>query len=85
MNKQEPTNKELLKMIAMLTELAVLATTETRTYWQTLVDTPKTDQERIKRATEIETLTRRINKLGDEVQDLVLEHKDLLDLEIKED
>ena len=41
MNKQEPTNKELLEMIAILSELTLQIVTENRTYWNNFKNPPR--------------------------------------------
>ena len=82
MNKQEPTNKELLEMIAILAELSLQIVTENRTYWNYLKNPPETRGEMRERADELTKISKRINALCDKSQDLVLEHKDLLNLDI---
>lgn len=44
MNKQEPTNKELLEIVATLAELSLQIVTENRTYWNNLKNPPKQGQ-----------------------------------------
>lgn len=82
MNKQEPTNKELLEIVAILAELSLQIVTENRTYWNYLKNPPETRGEMRERADELTKISKRINALCDKSQDLVLEHKDLLNLEI---
>ena len=82
MNNQEPTNKELLEIVAILAELSLQIVTENRTYWNYLKNPPETRGEMRERADEITKISKRINALCDKSQDLVLEHKDLLNLEI---
>ena len=82
MNNQEPTNKELLEIVAILAELSLQIVTENRTYWNYLRNPPETRGEMRERADELTKISKRINALCDKSQDLVLEHKDLLNLEI---
>nr|DAF59747.1 MAG TPA: hypothetical protein [virus sp. ctllZ17]DAK73820.1 MAG TPA: hypothetical protein [Caudoviricetes sp.] len=82
MNNQEPTNKELLEIVAILAELSLQIVTENRTYWNYLKNPPETRGEMRERADELTKISKRINALCDKSQDLVLEHKDLLNLEI---
>lgn len=82
MNNQEPTNKELLEIIAILSELTLEIVKENRTYWNYLKNPPETRGEMRERADELTKISKRINALCDKSQDLVLEHKDLLNLEI---
>ena len=82
MNKQEPTNKELLEMIAILSELTLQIVTENRTYWNNFKNPPETRAEMWEQADKIEEISKRVNALCEKSQDLVLEHKDLLNLEI---
>lgn len=82
MNKQEPTNKELLEIVAILAELSLQIVTENRTYWNYLKNPPETRGEMRERADELTKISKRINALCDKSQNLVLEHKDLLNLEI---
>ena len=42
MNKQEPTNKELLEIVAILAELSLQIVTENRTYWNNFKNPPET-------------------------------------------
>ncbi len=82
MNKQEPTNKELLEIVAILSELALQIVTENRTYWNNLKNPPETRAEMWEQADKLEEISKRVNLLCEKSQDLVLEHKDLLNLEI---
>ena len=82
MNNQEPTNKELLEIVAILAELSLQIVTENRTYWNYLKNPPETRGEMRERADELTKISKRINALCDKSQDLVLEHKDLLNLDI---
>ena len=82
MNNQEPTNKELLEIVAILAELSLQIVTENRTYWNYLKNPPETRGEMRERADELTKISIRINALCDKSQDLVLEHKDLLNLKI---
>lgn len=82
MDKQEPTSKELLEIVAILAELSLQIVTENRTYWNYLKNPPETRGEMRERADELTKISKRINALCDKSQDLVLEHKDLLNLEI---
>lgn len=81
MNKQEPTNKELLEMIAILAELSLQIVIENRTYWYNFKNPPETRGEMRKQADKLEEISKRVNFLCEKSQDLVLEHKDLLNLE----
>lgn len=80
--KQEPTNKELLEIVAILAELSLQIVTENRTYWNHLKNPPETRGEMREQADELEEISKRVNFLCEKSQDLVLEHKDLLNLEI---
>lgn len=40
MNNQEPTNKELLEIVAILAELSLQIVTENRTYWNNFKTPP---------------------------------------------
>ena len=82
MNNQEPTNKELLEIVAILAELSLQIVTENRTYWNYLKNPPETRGEMRERADELTKISKRINALCDKSQDLVLKHKDLLNLDI---
>ncbi len=82
MNKQEPTNKELLEIVAILSELTLEIVKENRTYWQILKNPPKTEEEKKIRFAELTKIAGRVNILCENSQDLVLEHKDLLNLDI---
>ena len=82
MNKQEPTNKELLEIIAILSELTLEIVKENRTYWNNLKNPPDTRGEMWEQADELEEISKRVNLLCEKSQDLVLEHKDSLNLEI---
>lgn len=82
MNKQEPTNKELLEIIAILSELTLQIVTENRTYWNNLKNPPETRGEMWEQADKLEEISKRVNFLCDKSQDLVLKHKDLLNLDI---
>lgn len=81
MNNQEPTNKELLEIVAILTELSLQIVIENRTYWNNFKNPPETRGEMWEQADKLEEISKRINLLCDKSQDLVLEHKDLLNLE----
>ena len=82
MNKQEPTNKELLEIVAILAELSLQIVTENRTYWYNFKNPPETRGEMREQADKLEEISKRVNALCEKSQDLVLEHKDLLNLEI---
>lgn len=82
MNKQEPTNKELLEIIAILSELTLEIVKENRTYWKNFKNPPETRGEMWEQADKLEEISKRVNALCEKSQDLVLEHKDLLNLEI---
>nr|DAT10652.1 MAG TPA: hypothetical protein [Caudoviricetes sp.] len=82
MNKQEPTNKELLEIIAILSELSLQIVIENRIYWENFKNPPETRGEMREQADELEKISKRVNFLCEKSQDLVLEHKDLLNLEI---
>nr|DAK42586.1 MAG TPA: hypothetical protein [Caudoviricetes sp.] len=82
MNNQEPTNKELLEIIAILSELTLQIVTENRIYWENFKNPPETRGEMWEREDKLEELSKRVNFLCEKSQDLVLEHKDLLNLEI---
>lgn len=82
MNKQEPTNKELLEIVAILSELTLEIVKENRTYWNYLKNPPETRAEMWEQADKLEEINKRVNALCEKSQDLVLEHKDLLNLEI---
>ena len=82
MNKQEPTNKELLEIVAILSELTLEIVKENRTYWNYLKNPPETRAEMWEQADKLEEISKRVNALCEKAQDLVLEHKDLLNLEI---
>ena len=80
--KQQPTNKELLEIVAVLAELSLQIVTENRTYWSNLKNPSETRGEMRERADKLEEISKRVNSLCEKSQDLVLEHKDLLNLEI---
>nr|DAP28139.1 MAG TPA: hypothetical protein [Caudoviricetes sp.] len=82
MNKQEPTNKELLEIIAILSELTLQIVTENRTYWNNFKNPPETRAEMWEQEDKLEEISKRVNFLCEKSQDLVLKHKDLLNLEI---
>ena len=82
MNNQEPTNKELLEIVAILAELSLQIVTENRTYWNYLKNPPETRGEEWEREDKLEEISKRVNALCEKSQDLVLEHKDLLNLDI---
>ena len=82
MNNQEPTNKELLEMIAILAELSLQIVTENRTNWNNFKNPPETRGEMWEQEDKLEEISKRVNLLCEKSQDLVLEHKDLLNLEI---
>ena len=82
MNKQEPTNKELLEIIAILSELTLEIVKENRIYWNNLKNPPETRGEMWEQADKLEEISKRVNSLCEKSQDLVLEHKGLLSLEI---
>lgn len=82
MNKQEPTNKELLEIIAILAELSLQIVTENRTYWNNFKNPPETRAEMWEQEDKLEEISNRVNFLCEKSQDLVLEHKDLLNLDI---
>ena len=79
---KEPTNKELLEIVAILAELTSEIVKENRTYLNYLKNPPETRGEMRERADEITKISKRVNLLCDKSQDLVLKHKDLLSLEI---
>lgn len=80
--KQEPTNKELLEIVAILAELSLQIVNENRTCWNHLKNPPETRGEMREQADELTEISKRVNLLCEKSQDLVLEHKDLLNLEI---
>lgn len=80
--KQQPTNKELLEIVAVLAELSLQIVTENRTYWSNLKNPSETRGEMRERADKLEEISKRVNFLCEKSQDLVLEHKDLLNLDI---
>ena len=80
--KPQPTNKELLEIVAVLAELSLQIVTENRTYWSNLKNPPETRGEMRERADEFTKISKRVNFLCEKSQDLVLEHKDLLNLDI---
>ena len=82
MNKQQPTNKELLEIIAILAELTSEIVRENRTYWLNLKNPPETRAEMWEQEDKLEEISKRVNALCEKSQDLVLEHKDLLNLDI---
>ena len=82
MNKQEPTNNELLEIVAILAELSLQIVIENRTYWENFKNPPKTEEEMKIRRVELTKIGQRVNFLCEKSQDLVLEHKDLLNLGI---
>ena len=82
MKQQEPTNKELLEIIAILSELTLQIVTENRTYWNNFKNPPETRAEMWEQADKLEEISNRVNFLCEKSQDLVLEHKDLLNLDI---
>ena len=82
MKQQEPTNKELLEIVAILAELSLQIVTENRTYWNYLKNPPETRAEMWEQADKLEEISKRVNALCEKSQDLVLEHKNLLNLEI---
>ena len=82
MNKQEPTNKELLGIVAILAELTSEIVRENRTYWNNLKNPPETRAEMWEQEDKLTEISKRVNALCEKSQDLVLEYKDLLNLEI---
>ena len=82
MNNHEPTNKELLEIIAILAELSLQIVTENRTYWNNFKNPPETRAEMWEQVDKLEEISNRVNFLCEKSQDLVLEHKDLLNLDI---
>ena len=80
--KRQPTNKELLEIVAVLSELTLQIVTENRTYWNYLKNPPETRGEAWEREDELAEISKRVNFLCEKSQDLVLKHKDLLNLEI---
>lgn len=82
MKQQEPTNKELLEIIAILAELSLQIVTENRTYWNNLKNPPETRAEKWGQEDKLEEISKRVNALCEKSQDLVLEHKNLLNLDI---
>lgn len=79
---KEPTNKELLEIVAILAELSLQIVKENRAYWKYLKNPPETRAKIRERTDELTETAKRINALCEKSQDLVLEHKDLLNLEI---
>lgn len=82
MNNQEQTNKELLEIVAILAELTSEIVKENRTYWLNLKNPPETRAEMWEQEDELEEISKRVNLLCEKSQDLVLKHKDLLNLDI---
>lgn len=82
MNNQEPTNKELLEIVAILAELSLQIVIENRIYWENFKNPPKTEEEMKIRRAELTKIGQRVNSLCEKSQDLILEHKDLLNLDI---
>lgn len=82
MNNQEPTNKELLEIIAILSELTLEIVKENRTYWNYLKNPPETRAEMWEQEDKLMEISKRVNFLCEKSQDLVLEHKNLLNLDI---
>nr|DAF62739.1 MAG TPA: hypothetical protein [Myoviridae sp. ctMnh10] len=80
--KQQPTNKELLEIVAILAELSLQIVTENRTYWNHLKNPPETRAEMWEQEDKLTEISKRVNFLCEKSQDLVLEHKDLLNLDI---
>ena len=80
--KQQPTNKELLEIVAILAELSLQIVNENRTCWNHLKNPPETRAEKWEQEDKLEEISNRVNSLCERSQDLVLEHKDLLNLEI---
>lgn len=85
MKQQEPTNKELLEIIAILAELSLQIVTENRTYWYNLKNPPETRGEMREQADKLEEISKRVNLLCEKSQDFVLQYKDLLNLDIQEE
>jgi len=83
--KQEPTNKELLEIVAILAELSLQIVNENRTCWNHLKNPPETRAEMWEQEDKLEEISNRVNFLCEKSQDLVLEHKDLLNLDIQEE
>ena len=82
MNNQEQTNKDLLEIVAILAELTSEIVKENRTYWLNLKNPPETRAEMWEQEDELEEISKRVNLLCEKSQDLVLKHKDLLNLDI---
>lgn len=82
MDKQEPTSKELLEIVAILSELTLQIVKENRTYWNYLKNPPETRGEMWEQEDKLEEISKRVNALCKKSQDLVLEHKNLLNLDI---
>ena len=82
MDKQEPTSKELLEIVAILSELTLQIVKENRTYWNYLKNPPETRGEMWEQEDKLEEISKRVNALCEKSQDLVLEHKNLLNLDI---
>ena len=82
MKQQEPTNKELLEIVAILAELSLQIVIENRTYWNNFKNPPETRGEMWEQEDKLEEISKRVNFLCEKSQDLVLEHKDLLNLDI---
>lgn len=80
--KQQPTNKELLEIVAILSELTLEIVKENRTCWNHLKNPPETRGEMWEQEDKLEEISNRVNFLCEKSQDLVLEHKDLLNLDI---
>lgn len=85
MNKQQPTNKELLEIIAILAELTSEIVRENRTYWLNLKNPPETRAEKWEQEDKLMEISKRVNFLCGKSQGLVLKYKDLLNLNILEE
>nr|DAP66728.1 MAG TPA: hypothetical protein [Caudoviricetes sp.] len=79
---KQPTNKELLEIVAVLAELSLQIVTENRTYWDYLKNPPETRGRMREQADKLTEISKRVNLLCEKSQDFVLEHKDLLNLKI---
>ena len=79
---KQPTNKELLEIVAILAELTLEIVKENRTYWNNLENPPETRAEKWEQEDKLEEISKRVSFLCGKSQALVLKHKDLLNLEI---
>lgn len=79
---KQPTNKELLEIVAILAELTSEIVKENRTYLNYLKNPPETRAEKWEQEDKLMEISKRVNFLCGKSQGLVLRHKDLLNLEI---